>query len=101
MAISEQDVQRIAKLAKFQFTDAEVHQFTKEFSNILDMFQQLQEVDTTDVPVMSWAIDKSDVMRADKAQAGVSRDVLFKNVKAEKDGFIKVPAIIDTDGGNA
>ncbi|MCZ0717468.1 Asp-tRNA(Asn)/Glu-tRNA(Gln) amidotransferase subunit GatC [Aerococcus kribbianus] len=101
MAISEEEVKRIAKLAKFEFTEDEVHQFTQEFDSILGMFERLQEVDTTDVPVMSWAIDKSDVMRADKAQAGTDRDLLFKNVKSEQDGFIKVPAIIDTDGGKA
>ncbi|MDD7758556.1 Asp-tRNA(Asn)/Glu-tRNA(Gln) amidotransferase subunit GatC [Aerococcus suis] len=101
MAISKDEVQRIAKLAKFEFTDDEIDQFTDQFGHILGMFEELQTVDTTDVPVMSWAIDKSDVMRADEAQQGTDRDVLFRNVKSSENGFIKVPAIIDTEGGNA
>lgn len=101
MPISEEEVKRIAKLAKFKVEDQEVDHFTEEFGNILNMTEKLQEVDTTDVTPMFWAVDFENVMREDKVVKTQTRDELFINAKTTVDGFIEVPSIIDTDGGDA
>lgn len=101
MAISEEEVKRIAKLAKFQVGEDEVQHFTDEFGNILNMIEQLQEVDTTDVQPMFWAVDFDNVMREDEVKKSQTRDELFINAKTTSDGFVEVPSIIDTDGGDA
>ena len=43
MSISEEEVKRIAKLAKFKVEDEDVVHFTEEFGNILNMIEELQE----------------------------------------------------------
>ncbi|OYQ67534.1 Asp-tRNA(Asn)/Glu-tRNA(Gln) amidotransferase GatCAB subunit C [Aerococcus agrisoli] len=101
MAISEEEVKRIANLAKFQVEDEEVLHFTNEFGNILNMINELQAVDTTNVNPMFWAVDFKNVMREDKVVETQTRDELFINAKTTSDGFIEVPSIIDTDGGEA
>lgn len=53
------------------------------------------QVDTTDVPVTSTVTEEVNVMREDVAVKGTDRTLLMKNVPEEKDGLIKVPAIID------
>jgi aspartyl-tRNA(Asn)/glutamyl-tRNA(Gln) amidotransferase subunit C len=62
---------------------------------IINMVEQLGEVDTTDVPVTSTVTEEVNVMREDVAVKGTDRTLLMKNVPEEKDGLIKVPAIID------
>ena len=62
---------------------------------IINMVQQLSEVDTTDVPVTTTVTDAFNVMREDIAVKGTDRELLMENVPERKDGFIKVPAIID------
>jgi aspartyl-tRNA(Asn)/glutamyl-tRNA(Gln) amidotransferase subunit C len=101
MSISEEEVKRIAKLAKFKVEDKDVVHFTEEFGNILNMIEELQEVDTTDVAPMFWAVDFENVMREDKVVKTQTRYELFINAKTTQDGFIEVPSIIDTDGGDA
>lgn len=101
MSISEEEVKRIAKLAKFKVEDKDVVHFTEEFGNILNMIEELQEIDTTDVAPMFWAVDFENVMREDKVVKMQTRDELFINAKTTVDGFIEVPSIIDTDGGDA
>lgn len=101
MSISEEEVKRIAKLAKFKVEDEDVVHFTEEFGNILNMIEELQEIDTTDVAPMFWAVDFENVMREDKVVKMQTRDELFVNAKTTVDGFIEVPSIIDTDGGDA
>ena len=95
MAITANEVKHVASLAKLEFTDEELQKFTGQMDEIINMVEQLGEVDTTDVPVTSTVTEEVNVMREDVAVKGTDRTLLMKNVLEEKDGLIKVPAIID------
>lgn len=95
MAITANEVKHVASLAKLEFTDEELQKFTGQMDEIINMVEQLGEVDTTDVPVTSTVTEEVNVMREDVAVKGTDRTLLMKNVPKEKDGLIKVPAIID------
>lgn len=95
MAITANEVKHVASLAKLEFTDEELQKFTGQMDEIINMVEQLGEVDTTDVPVTSTVTEEVNVMREDVAVKGTDRTLLMKNVPEEKDGLIKVPAIID------
>lgn len=95
MAITANEVKHVASLAKLEFTDEELQKFTGQMDEIINMIEQLGEVDTTDVPVTSTVTEEVNVMREDVAVKGTDRTLLMKNVPEEKDGLIKVPAIID------
>lgn len=95
MAITANEVKHVASLAKLEFTDEELQKFTGQMDEIINMVEQLGEVDTTDVPVTSTVTEEVNVMREDVAIKGTDRTLLMKNVPEEKDGLIKVPAIID------
>ena len=95
MAITANEVKHVASLAKLEFTDEELQKFTGQMDEIINMVEQLGEVDTTDVPVTSTVTEEVNVMREDVAVKGTDRNLLMKNVPEEKDGLIKVPAIID------
>ncbi|SEM91707.1 aspartyl/glutamyl-tRNA(Asn/Gln) amidotransferase subunit C [Ligilactobacillus sp. WC1T17] len=95
MAITANEVEHVASLAKLKFTDEELQKFTGQMDAIIDMVEQLQEVDTTGVPVTSTVTDATNVMREDVAVKGTDRDLLMENVPEHQDGLIKVPAIID------
>lgn len=95
MVITANEVKHVASLAKLEFTDEELQKFTGQMDEIINMVEQLGEVDTTDVPVTSTVTEEVNVMREDVAVKGTDRTLLMKNVPEEKDGLIKVPAIID------
>lgn len=100
MKISEEEVRHVAKLSKLEFSDQETKEFATTLSKIVDMVELLNEVDTTGVVVTTTMADRKNVLRADIAQKGESREELFKNVPESQDNFIKVPAILD-GGGDA
>ncbi|HFI0087134.1 TPA: Asp-tRNA(Asn)/Glu-tRNA(Gln) amidotransferase subunit GatC [Streptococcus suis] len=100
MKISEAEVRHVATLSKLEFTDQETAEFATTLSKIVDMVELLNEVDTTGVPVTTTMADRKNVLRADVAEQGESREDLFKNVPESKDFYIKVPAILD-GGGDA
>ena len=101
MAISEEQVKHVAKLAKLSFPQEELEEFTNQLGKIIDMVEMLEEVDTEGVPFTSNVIETVNVMREDVADPGMSRDELLKNAPESEDGFIKVPAIIDNGEAGA
>lgn len=94
MAIEETEVRHVAKLAKLSFADNEILHFTEQMSDIIDMVEQLNEVDTTGVEVTTHGYPLLNVMREDTPEEGTNRDLLMRNVKTSEDGFIQVPAIM-------
>lgn len=97
MAISEEEVRHVAKLAKLEFASEEISEFTQQLSGIIDMVEQLDEIDAEGVPVTTHGFALKNVMREDKADPGMDRELLFKNVKTAEDGMIEVPAILDNE----
>lgn len=101
MAINEETVKHVAKLAKLEFKDDEIHDFTKEMDDIIEMVEKLENLDTKGVHGTYHGNTNESVVREDKAEKGMDRNELFKNVKSEKDGFIEVPAILDNGESGA
>ena len=97
MAIEEQAVRHVAKLSKLAFADDEIMHFTEQMSDIIDMVEQLKTVETTDVPITTHGYEIVNVYREDTPEKGTNRDLLMRNVKTEKDGFIQVPAMLGAD----
>lgn len=100
MKISEEEVRHVATLSKLSFSESETTEFATSLSKIVDMVELLNEVDTEGVVITTTMADKKNIMRADVAEPGTDRDLLFKNVLEKENHFIKVPAILD-DGGDA
>lgn len=101
--INADQVQHVAGLAKLEFTPAELGTFTGQLEKIIGMFEELSEVDTTDVPAtmrLSDADLREDNLREDVAVKSSEelRHALLKNAPETANGLIKVPAIIDESG---
>jgi aspartyl-tRNA(Asn)/glutamyl-tRNA(Gln) amidotransferase subunit C len=94
--IDREQVHRVANLARLALTEAEEAQFTTQLSSILDYFEQLQELDVSDVPPTTRAIDVSNVTRADHRQLYPERQAILAEAPAQEDDFFRVPQIINT-----
>jgi aspartyl-tRNA(Asn)/glutamyl-tRNA(Gln) amidotransferase subunit C len=101
MAINEDTVKHVAKLAKLKFEEDEIHDFTKEMDDIIEMVEKLENLNTEGVEGTYHGNENSSVLRKDEAEKGMDRNELFQNVKSEKDGFIEVPAILDNGESGA
>lgn len=101
MAISKEEVKKVAALSKLSFDEKDLEVFTSQMGKIIDMVEELGEVDTTGVAFTSNVASEINVLREDVVIPGESRDELLKNVPETKDGFIKVPAIMDNGEAGA
>lgn len=101
MAISKEEVKKVAALSKLSFKEEELELFTSQMGKIIDMVEELGGVDTEGVPFTSNVVSEINVLREDVVVKGESREELLKNVPETKDGFIKVPAIMDNGEAGA
>lgn len=87
--------QHVAELAKLSFTDEELDQFVPQLEATMDMFVDLQKMDTDGVEPMYSPTLESNVMREDVAVPSGQKEALLANAPETERGLIKVPAIID------
>ncbi len=90
-------VHKIAHLARLEITEAEEKQFTTQLSSILEYFEQLSELDTTDVPPTTRAIELSNITRKDETTVYGDREALLKEAPEPDGDYFRVPKILASD----
>ncbi|MFK7681210.1 Asp-tRNA(Asn)/Glu-tRNA(Gln) amidotransferase subunit GatC [Priestia megaterium] len=93
--ISVDQVKHVANLARLAVTDDEAELFTKQLDAIITYAEQLDELDTTNVKPTSHVLDMKNVMREDKPAQGLPIEDVVKNAPDHKDGYIRVPTILE------
>lgn len=95
MAISIDEVDRIAKLAKLRFSEAEKQKLQTELSAILDYADQLKKIEGK-APAIDLAVqDGVNLMRDDVAETNIDREELLKQAPAREGNYIKVKSILE------
>ena len=95
--IDRDQVRKVAHLARLELTPEEEEQFTTQMGSILEYVEQLSELDVSNVPPTTRAIDVSNITREDELQPYPDRSAIL-NCAPEGDGeFFKVPQILSTD----
>lgn len=91
--ITEEDVLKIAKLAKLSLTEDEIKTFPSQFSDIIDYIEQLNELDTTGVPPTARAIPSHNIFREDIVTESIETEEALKNAPESENNMFKVPKI--------
>ena len=92
--ITEDQVKKVAELARLKLDNNEVKHHAKQIEKILDYINQLQKIDTNGVPSTTRAIEVINVLRSDANNKFENRDELLNLAPARENDFFKVPKII-------
>lgn len=87
-------VRKVASLARLELSKAEEQQFTGQLNNILEYVQQLDELNTQDVPPTTRAIEVSNITRPDELVIFADRETILESAPDREDDFFKVPKIL-------
>ena len=94
MKLSRDEVLHIARLARLGLTESEVDKLQEQLSHILENFEILQQVDTTDVPPTAQPIPLQNVLRDDVvAESFLPGDILNNAPRREGDYFRVRPVL--------
>ena len=98
MPITRNDVEKIAELARLELTETEADSFTNQLSAILGYIDQLNELDTADVPPMSHCStadgDTLYARRDDVVRPSLGQQIATANAPDAEAGYFKVPKVI-------
>jgi aspartyl-tRNA(Asn)/glutamyl-tRNA(Gln) amidotransferase subunit C len=93
---TREDVERIARLARLELTEAEVALITPQLSSFLAYAEQVQQVDTSGVPPTSHPFGTLGAWRDDRPQASLPRSEALSQAPDadERAGLFKVPRVL-------
>ena len=95
--IDQEQVHKVANLARLELTPEEEEQFTTQLGNILDYIEQLNELDVSNVPPTTRAIDVSNITREDELQPYPDRESILNSAPEQEGEFFKVPKILNAE----
>ena len=95
MEITKQEVEKVAKLARLEITEAEKAAFAKQLSQILTHVETLKQYDTAGIEPTATVLGQVNVFREDVGQPSLPVEQALANApEREADGFA-VPKIIE------
>ena len=95
MAVDEQTVRKIARLARIKVGDDDIAPLTKDLSAILTFVEQLSEVDTEGVEPQASGHAQSLFQRDDEINDGGYPERVTKNAPKEMHNFYAVPKVVE------
>lgn len=94
MALSKEEVLKIAELSRLSFKEEEIGKFQKQLNDILSYVDKLSEVNTDNIEPISHAIEMKNAFREDVAKPSVSNELAMKNAPQSEEGAIVVPKVV-------
>lgn len=93
--ISKEEVKHVAHLARLAITEQEAEKFAGQLQAMTNFAEQLNELDTTNVPPTTHVLPLVNVFREDVSAPGLDREKMMLNVKEQENGQVKVPSILE------
>jgi aspartyl-tRNA(Asn)/glutamyl-tRNA(Gln) amidotransferase subunit C len=96
MAIDKPTVQHVADLACLSLTDEETTKMAADLGSILQYVEELNELDTTNVPPTSHVLMGRTAWREDEAKPGISHDDALSQAPRTAEGGFAVPTFVES-----
>ncbi len=94
MSFTNEDVRKVALLARLELSEQEVLEVRPQLSSILSFVQKLSELDTEDVEPMTTALDVDNCWRKDEVSPGLSQEEALQNAPSKDDECFLVPPVM-------
>jgi aspartyl-tRNA(Asn)/glutamyl-tRNA(Gln) amidotransferase subunit C len=95
MALTPQEVEHIALLARLELTAQEKEHYRRQLSSILDHFSVLQKLNTSHIPPTSSVLPPRSRLRKDEIKPGLDQNEVLRNAPDSIRGQFRVPPVFD------
>lgn len=96
MPLTDEEVRKLAFLARLELSDDEVAVVRPQLGQILQFVEVLSSLDTENVEPMTTALDVQNRWRDDESSPSLSRTQALENAPARDDECFLVPAVLGT-----
>lgn len=94
MAISIEDVEHVARLARLALGEEEKETMRRQLSDVLEHARRISEVETGGVPPTSHTVPLVNVFREDEVRPSLTNDEAISNADWAEEGTFRVPRIL-------
>ncbi len=95
MTLTIDMVKKVAHLARLAANDDDLIKYQKSLSSILNLIEQMNAVDTTDVLPMAHPLEEHQVFRPDQISEPNQREAFQKIAPLVRYGLYLVPKVIE------
>ena len=95
MSLNEQEIEKIAWLARLEIDPDDSPKYARELSQMLELVDQLNQIDTHDVEAMAHPTDAVQLLREDVVTEENQRDKFQSIAPLSEDGLYLVPRVIE------
>ena len=92
--ITEDQVKKVAQLARIELNEEEIDHHSEQLEKILDYINQLEKINTENIPCTTRAIEVVNVLRDDINEKFEDNEDILELAPSREDDFLKVPKII-------
>ncbi len=92
--LSAEDVRAIADLARLELSEEDVALYQRQLSDVLEYFQKLEELDTSQIDPTSSVLPLTNVLRADEAGEALPVDEAVSNAPDSDGEQFRVGAVL-------
>jgi aspartyl-tRNA(Asn)/glutamyl-tRNA(Gln) amidotransferase subunit C len=93
--LTREDILKLARLARLDVTDAEVEEYSRELTEVLQYVEHLNDIDIDGLEPTLQVTGLTNVTREDEVKDyGYKTEDLRKNLPAEEDNQIKVERMV-------
>ncbi len=93
--LTESEVLKIAHLARLELTPDEVKLYQQRLGRVLDYVKELEQVNTSDITLVSHVPKDASGLRADQAAPFSDPSLLLKNAPECQDQQFLLPAVLE------
>jgi aspartyl-tRNA(Asn)/glutamyl-tRNA(Gln) amidotransferase subunit C len=95
MDINNETIDRLAELAKLEFSIIEKESLKKDLNSIISYFEKLNEVNTDNVEPLIFMTDEVNRLREDMVIQNTSKQEALLNAPAKDSDYFRVPKVLD------
>jgi len=94
MKISKEEVEKLAHLARLEFSEEEKLSMQADMDKILGFVYKINELDLEGVEPLVYLNEDRNIMRADKVEQRITKDEALKNSPAKDSDYFRVPKVL-------
>lgn len=94
MKISKEEVEKLAHLARLDFSEAEKISMQADMDKILGFVDKINELDLEGVEPLVYLNEDRNIMRADKVEQLISKDDALRNAPEKDSDYFRVPKVL-------
>lgn len=94
MIITEREARHLAELASLNPGDEELRALSSDLNKIVNYFDEMNQLDTSDVEPTYQVTGLSNVWREDAIEEHLGREALLDLAPAQRDNCIEVPQVL-------